>query len=315
MEYNESLVNASFALLTERAPLHLLWSVLAPFGVLCNVLVIVTISFDKDLHNKSQFVILVLSLSEIAYMGSVSVIGLKRYLLHILHIPGVTNSIQCSLEVLVWYVGLHWVRYTAFFLAVDRFLCVCLPVFYNTLNTLKYLLAINGMILLPAIFLRGYIQLFGYDKVRWIPICGQEELYERNSLYNRINTIETPFKQFIPVPFYIIATIRLYMRYRKAKLVNEAQKRDWRRLVEFDVFVAITIVGCTFFVVNYIPNIFGTVATAFSWPLQVIQLAQFPFVALNSMSHLFVYLKFNSTFRRAFLKVICRRNNVVQPLF
>lgn len=154
-----------------------------------------------------------------------------------------------------------------------------------------------------------------YDTKKIFAFCTPANTFSEK--YVTYGNVEGNALMALIVATYTLAAVIMLYRYKKASFLGETQRQDWRRQVDFNVFVAMISVGLA-----YIAS-YGSTTLINSTPAltlsQEVAMKLGPVTTLlllaSSLSHLFIYLKFNNSFREAFIKMYyCKRNNAVVSL-
>lgn len=309
-----ALNNASLKTLTTQAPNHLLWLIMSPISIVTNLLVVITITSTKSLHNKSQYAILSYSVAEVVYGFVYFGTGLKRYLSFALGYPETANQLWCIAQQIPLTATGRGVQLFSLAVAVDRFLCLAAPIFYKTRNPSTYIAAMN-VIIWGHVCILACLAFAKYDTTKLFPVCSHATSFDR--VFVTLNIDEGNFLTALTAATYVFSAAILFRRYKSATLAGEQQKRDWKRQMEFDVFLTVSVIGVFYLSTAGITNIISAIATMIGTLEATVMLSPVAsaFVFLGSTSHLFVYLKMNRVFRHSFMRAVLKpADNTVLPL-
>jgi hypothetical protein len=313
---NTSLDDQSLHLLATQAPQHLTWIICSALAIISNVFVAITIIVSKQLHNKSQYIILSQTIAEITYSSAYFGTGLARFLAYALNKPETSNQLICILKQLPLHCTSEASTIFLLALAFDRILCLAAPVFHKKLDPKRYILTMNvvnwGFTLskVPLMFIN-------LDKTKVFPVCifavaFDPSFVSYHSYYSNVLTSLT-------VLIYTLVAAMMLRKYKKATFSERSTKSEWKKQMEFDVFMAVSLIGTIYLLSRGIATAISTVslkyvgtelenAIIFSTIVSILN-----FITL--ISHLFVYMKVNIVFREEFFRIVCRKNNSVGPLF
>lgn len=119
--------NLSLATLTQQAPTHLMWIRLSPIAILMNSLIVVTVLSNKELRNRSHFIIVSHSISELAYSCAYLGTGIHRYPLYVYRTPYTANQFVCIIRQGPVFFGAALTQSCSAALAFDRLFCLLSP--------------------------------------------------------------------------------------------------------------------------------------------------------------------------------------------
>lgn len=309
-----SLENQSLAILADRAPQYLLLILISPVNFIANLLVVLTIASSKELRNKSQFVILSHSACEMYYALAGLGVGIGYYICFLYHWPVSATRLTCILSNAPQIVGSRADIYFTAALALDRLTCMALPTRFQSLPLRKYIWAMNVVCwvlailvtTLPAMAIGEYETVVAFcDIFAYVP-----------AEVRKWDSLESNAEAGLIALMYMLNAALLWRRYKQADLIGEIQKSEWRRQMDFSVFLAITAIGVTFLITAVVPRLFFSIAATYlvfsATTASVIGYLGF---FLRSISNLFYCLLFNVTFRDQFLRLFCKRDpNVVVSL-
>jgi hypothetical protein len=305
------LENQSLLLLAEEVDRHIFWIASSPIPVITNLLVVVTVIISKSLHNKSHFLILCHSSSEMLVALNYFAGGLYRYLFFYFNAPEVENEAICKIKSVPNFIFTGLSAHYLLALAIDRFLCLAAPIFYKTRRRSSYLLIITGIIL-SYNFITRMLGFLNTDPKRLYSFCDASNSFDL--IYTLILRYEILFIAALVVVIYLTTIIFLRRKFREVNSKLDTNKNnEWRRQMELDVFKALATIGCFNGFTLLAAKIVDVMNT--STGRVVIPYATILFTYLNSGSHLVFYLYFNSGFRQDFLKMVrkvCKgKNNAV----
>lgn len=312
---NISELNAlSLSIISQRAPTDICWIIGATIAFTTNLLVVITICLSKPLRNKSQFVIVSYCLAEAMRALTYFCTGFARFSYFLYGVPSTTSQLTCML----WQIPLFFTATVTSFLsvvlAVDRLMGVAVPVYYHTIDPFFYILLINLICwVYPMIKMAfGFLK---YDENLYFPVCGSVTSFD-SKFYN-FHVIESDVTVILAALAYVVAVSILFIRYKKKTFSNQIQKSEWKRRIELDVFIAVAAIGIIYILVWGVVTVLDTVAAnIFSLNFSVILALIVPGLGFFSvMSHLFVFLYFNSIFRKCFIALFfkCKKSNAVHP--
>lgn len=310
----DSLNNASLTALAQLKNNSLCTLFMSLISIITNFLVIYVICRTKNLHNKSQYLIAFYSIAELVSAFIASLNSFAKYIGYVYGIPFTCNQLTCKF---LYFPSEFWGiigRRYLLLLALDRFICVCKPVFYKLQSNKKYLLVLH-LLTFWTFFVRVPLYFTGYDVNKWIPVC--LPAYIQTSVYANYQAVETNVQLGLTISVYILAPSAMLYRYKTTKFAGEFQKREWKKSVEFDAFSAIVTVGIIYFVTSALSSILyqiqlqiGSVEANAAFGFSTVIL-----YFIGGASHLFVYLKMNGLFRQAFVRLVLKRDsNAVLPM-
>lgn len=299
--------NISLVTLAQQATSHLTWICLSPVSFFANLLIVVTVVFSKELRNKSHFIIVSYTVAELsqslAYFGT----GLARYMPYVYQVPYTANQLVCIVRQAPVTFGGNLVQIFSVVLGFDRLFCVGVPIKYSQLSLKKYIGCVNFFCWTYSFF-RISLTFIDHDTNKLLPVCNTALAYSPV-----VTKATNPIGHVLvgtTASAYMAGAAVLYRRYRKANLVGDFQKSEWRRKVDFNVFVATAVVGFLYVITALVPYVLITITVYISSSLASIvdtALVVTSIYLANGISHLFVYLLVNRRFRENFLRVVCRR--------
>lgn len=301
----ESLNNDSLRILSQQAPNHLIWVLLSPFAILSNFFVILVISCTKRLHNKSQYLLLTYSVIEMMNACSHFGTGLARCLAYEFGMPETSNQVICMLKMSpITFCGRATLVY-ALALAADRCFCVAFPVLYRVQNSFRYILKIHVLI---WVFMGTKVPMafVGLDIKKLYPTCNYVTVFTK--FFSDYSNFELPALTGATAGMYILAAAILFIRYKRKKFSSLAQKTEWKRQIEFDAFMAVMAIGVIYLVSSGMTAALISIASQIGTLEASVTIAPVTsvFAFLTSVSHLFVYIRFNPEFRAAFVRLVLK---------
>jgi hypothetical protein len=317
MNYSSQLDNASLQTLKIQAPTHLCWAVISPIGIITNILIIVTVINSKLLHNKSHYVILSHSLAELIYVTTYFCTGLNNYLFYMYQYPRTADQLTCILINFPLILLGNVCKCLTLALAFDRVLCITKPIFYKTLHNSKYILVLNGLSWGYST-VKTSLAFVSYDKTKYYSICSYAVTFDPT--YVKIASIENNCLTAVSVLVYALAAIVMWRRYKSTKLIGASQRSEWRRKMDFDVFLVMIVVGIEYIFRYGIISVIGALVA--KYPTLSSVLSTSPLTSLiiicGTISHFFIYLGLNKLFRRQFLRLVRKNDqsniNSVSPI-
>lgn len=309
-----ALDNASLNTLAQQAPNHLLWVILSPLSVATNLLVVITIASTKALHNKSQFLILSYSAAEVIYALCYFFTGLIRFLAYVLSKPETSNQLFCMLKQSPLVFMGAVVKNLGVILSVDRLLCLAFPIFYKNRDSFKYTVFCNAIVWGYSVVKLGF-GFQEYDQNKWFGVCAFTTSFAPG--FVAYSSTESSVTTGLVAAIYFLATAILFRRYRSATFTGVAQKSEWKRQMDFDVFIAVAGICVIFLITTGLGSILNAIASYIGGIEIAVKLAPVSsaLILISSISHFFVYFKLNRLFRKSFRTVVMKReDNSVVPL-
>lgn len=283
-----------------------------PYIFLCllamtaNVLIIWTISMEKSLHNKSQLVLLSLSVGEVLFCLSSCVVGFYKLASSIFNLE--SYQFFCILRHYPILFSGSLVKNMMLASAIDRSLCMGRPLFYRNVSNSKYVSCLNLICCSHA----ALVNMFAFTKSSLdllLPVCSLSIAVDKTYLI--LSGLQDNLIFLVTIVLYAILACKFWRRYRKEKVSDLIQSNEWRRQMDYDVFLAMVIVGSVYSI-NGLPSLamslgYNSMSAKITNALMTFSLF---FILFSSISHLFVYYKVNKLFRSGFVKVVFRRNKV-----
>lgn len=309
----DALNNASSIALAQEATTSLLSSILCPFSVISNFLVVYVIFRTKKLHNKSQYLILLHSAAGMVWAITFFCISLKNYTASFYGFPLITNQGLCKFIIFPLEFSGSIVRRYALMLGMDRCLLVVRPTFYRIQVTLRYISILHIICWCPLL-VRIPLYFVGYDANRLIPFCNSFTVL--SDIYRVFQSVESNILTGLTWFMYISLIAVMLYRFKTAKLAGATQRREWKRRWELEALLSITVVGLMYLGSSVISNVgFVAFANSPAYVTRVFKDVSTGIALMSSISHLFVYLAMNGTFRQAFQRLLTRRGqNDVMPM-
>lgn len=310
------IYNSSLKFLSDNYPMHIFWVCSSVVALFANIPIAVAIVKTKELHNKSHYIILGLSLAEIYKALAYIALGLYYITCHLAKIPATGTKLQCLFTLgFTKFLGNVTVHIFTLFLALDRFLCISFPVFYYALHAEKYGIVVD--ILCTGIpFLKFSLYFIDYhDNIALLSFCDADKVYPPaiNQALASVSTVERAIAAFL----YAATAIILYGKYKKANPVGQAAKSEWRRQMDFNVFLIVSIIGSTHLVANSVPGVLYLVALFDPNLLPVLLIGYAGFIGqqVASWVNLVVSFRVNSALRDALAGIFrCKVGNAVVSL-
>lgn len=309
----EAIDNQSIIALAQQASTHFTWICLSPISILTNILVILTIVYTKDLHGTSHFVIISHSVGEISYSLGFFIVGICRYIPYLNHVPYTASQLVCIIRQIPANLGAGATQVFAAAIAFDRLFCVGLPVRYAQLIVGKYIFILNVICWSYALAMT-LVQFLNSDTEKLFPVCNAAVI--SNPTSRLVGGVAVNSLLAVTVIVYVLGALILFVRYRKANLIGEVQMNEWRRQMDFAVFMSMAVIGLIYILTFLSPNILTAVITFSDSSVLLVTnttLITSTSTLISEMSHLFVYLCINHRFRQSFVKLIFRKDNSVVP--
>lgn len=307
------LNNESLRALAQQSLANICWIFFSSIAIITNCFVLITIFSTKSLHNRSQFLIVSHTFAEILYMCAYFGTGLVRYLEFLLSQPEKSNQLICILKQAPLEFSGAIAKLFSLGLACDRFIGLAFPIFYKTSDTKNYVLVVNVVIWCYCIGRLPFAFAF-YDRKKIFPVCTFATSFDER--YKNYVNVESSVAIYSTVIIYGIAAAIMLRRYKRKTFSGEDEKTEWRREMEFQVFISLSMIGVLYCVSKVAGIIVSTICNRIGTLQANLLLA--PIVSLmgifNATSHFFIYLKLNVCFRKSFFKLIFRRkNNTIAP--
>lgn len=304
----------SLALLEEKAPITLARVLVSPVLFVLNLLVVLTIASSKDLRNKSQFLIMSHSISEMAWAVFQTAIGVKNYTLFLLGYPATVSQLACMF-ITAPFAGLSQADlYFTAALAADRLMAIGIPIKFRAFPLKTYILWMNAICYSVAFVEQLLPFLIAGNFGTIVPVCDYVVAVpvEIRTWIGYLGNAKTA----IIAGMYLSSILLLWRRYKQANPIGESQKSEWRRQVDFNAFQAITAIGIIFLVSGLVPRMVYTIGiTFFTYSSVVNNAITYAGFCIYSASNLIVCLIFNSKFRTRFLRILGKKSpNAVAPL-
>lgn len=309
----EALNNASLNALAQEARISVIVVLLSPFTVITNFLIIYVIFRTKELHNKSQYLILLHSAAGMFWGMTMFCVYLKSYIAFNYGFPLATSQGLCKfMNFPIEFFGTMSRRY-GLALGMDRLLLVAKPTMYKVQMPIRYLLILH-MIVCGPLVVRIPLYFVGYDPYKMISFCNGAAAI--GDTYRVFQSVESNVLVALTSTSYALLIVILLYRFKTAKIAGAAQKQEWRRKWEFEVILSIVVIGLIYLSLTAVSNI-GFVLFANS-PAEVTRIfrdVSTGLAVMSTISHLFVYLGMNGTFREAFQRLVIGRGpNDVIPI-
>lgn len=299
--------NTSLATLAQQSSTYLVWISLPPISILANVLVVLTVVLSKEeLHNKPHFIIVSHALAEVTYSLAHFGTGLSRYTSYVDHTPYTANQLVCIFRQIPIVLGTSITQIFPAALAFDRLICIGSPINYSKLKLKMYVERVNCVCWTYS-FLTVSFMFIDYDINKLIPVCStlQATSPRVSQATNPIGNVLIGTTTFA----YLAAAAVMYIKYKKANLVGDIQKNEWRRKVDFNVSITMSVIGLLYIITALFPFAIRsiTIYSSFLSNATNTGLILTSIYFSSGISHLFVYLAVNRRFRENFLRVMCRR--------
>lgn len=309
------LANNTATMAPERQSLTMLRSQYVPmvistllcmFAVITNALLIVIIAKTKELHNRSQFIIVSHSFAEMLQSLFGTVVYGRRAFCATFSIPDVSNQLNCVIFQVPFVISAKVAMLEILVLGIDRMLCVGAPITYRQLNPKRYVLGLN---LACWAFVLAHVpfQFLGVDKNGSVPVCMYTLAFP--AAYRSSDSLEGEIIVALTVFVYALAIGFVVYRYWGQKWRTLAERNSWGRRIKLGAFKMMMTVGCIFVAcwgigqaAIYITNWYGSPSTAAMYGPYISLL-----LTLNTSSHFFVYYFLSSIFREAAKNVLSRK--------
>lgn len=132
--------------------------------------------------------------------------------------------------------------------------------------------------------------LFSYKPNKIVPIC--IAFMDFSGLCTKILTVSNNVLSGLSVLLNFIGAIIKWRRYKTTTFSSESQKSEWRRQINWDVFMSITMIGIVDLLFRAASSIlFSIIMLSFSVEMQAMLMPiNSVLIPINSTSHLLIYL-------------------------
>lgn len=307
---NETLAALDF--FKVRAPVHLMWFSGGLFGVVCNVLVIITIVKSKDLQSSSHLLITSLSFADALYAFTYCWTGLKRYVLYLSSMLDEISQLKCLLQCLPLSMLSIVTHNLTLMLSVDRLILIARPMYYRKLYPKRYIVIINCVSWSIGTFIVMFI-FYDNDYQKILLVCTSATSF--SLMFHQVSSYFANIIELVTVFICAIALIILFLKKRMNKklllLENETeQRRSVKTRASFTITALLSIN-----ILIWINGLINSFIVSHFDPGYVVRIGPYMgVVAVFSTSAPFIiYLIMSKNFRSAFVKIFCKKTTTVSP--
>lgn len=291
---------------------NLVASLVILLSVVTNTLVVVTIAKTKQLHNKSQYIILSHAIAElIRSLAAGLTNNTRNYAYALLGMSDLIRKCNCVLGMVSYVASGKAQQAATFMLCLDRFLAIFLPIKYKSFRPATYVVSLNVACWGYALLAHVPFMFLGCDNTVILQNC--DYLTALPSSYTQRATTEVNVIAVFTTICYCSIIVYAGYRYWGKKWQSESERANWSQAIQLNAVVFMTIVGLMYLICYGIAT---GMNSFFIWlGDQTLSRTYSPYIALlqtlNMSSHFFVYYACHKKFRVGFQQVFLTKKGTV----